>query len=54
MISVEMCNEKGVIDHEDGTIPSIVFYNDYGTPIWILNYLVGMQKVYITNKYSWD
>ena len=54
MISVEMCTKKGKIDHERGTIPSIVFYNDYGTPIWILNYLVGMQKVYITNKYSWD
>lgn len=53
MISVEMCTEEGEIDHENGTIPSIIFYNQYNKPQWILNYLVGMQKVFVSEVQSW-
>lgn len=58
MITVEMCNAQGEIDNENGTIPSIVFYDgdidNGGQARWILNYLGLIQIVNSSTAQGWD
>jgi hypothetical protein len=58
MIAVEMCDENGNVDRENGTIPSIVFYDgeigEGGCVRWILNYKGFLKAINTGESYDFD